>query len=247
MSQRTAVVTGGIGGIGTAICRALAAQGRRVIAADLGGRDAALAAFREATAGAGEIRVETLDVADFDHCTRRFAEWDAAFGGIDILINAAGITRDQTLRKMSPENWRAVMAVDLDSAFNTCRQVIEGMLGRGFGRIVNISSVNAQTGQFGQTNYAAAKAGLHGFTMALAREGAGRGVTVNSVAPGYIDTDMTRAIRADIREQIVAGIPVGRMGRPEDIARVVAFLCADDADFLTGALIPVNGGQFMSF
>jgi acetoacetyl-CoA reductase len=139
------------------------------------------------------------------------------------------------------------MAVDLDSAFNTCRQVSEGMLARSFGRIVNISSVNAQTGQFGQTNYAAAKAGLHGFTMALAREGAGRGVTVNSVAPGYIDTEMTRAIRADIREQIVAGIPVGRMGRPEDIARVVAFLCADDADFLTGALIPVNGGQFMSF
>lgn len=247
MSQRTAVVTGGTGGIGTAICRALAAQGRRVIAVDLPQSEQRLAAFRAATAEFPDIEVAALDVTDFAQCQQRFAEWEAAFGGIDILVNAAGITRDQTLRRMPLEDWRAVMAVDLDSAFNTCRQVIDGMTARGFGRIVNISSVNGQTGQYGQTNYAAAKAGLHGFTMSLAREGAAAGVTVNSVAPGYIDTEMTRAIRPDIRERIVAGIPVRRMGRPEDIARVVAFLCADDAGFLTGALIPVNGGQYMGF
>jgi acetoacetyl-CoA reductase len=218
-----------------------------VIAADLAPRAATLEAFRAALAGFESVHVATLDVTDFAQCSARFAEWAADCGGVDILVNAAGITRDQTLRKMTPEAWRAVMAVDLDSAFNTCRQVIEGMCARRFGRIVNISSVNGQTGQYGQTNYAAAKAGLHGFSMALAREGAAFGVTVNSVAPGYIDTEMTRAIRADIRERIVASIPVGRMGRPEDIARVVAFLCADDADYLTGALVPVNGGQFMSF
>ncbi len=148
---------------------------------------------------------------------------------------------------MSPEHWQAVLRVNLDGVFNLSRAVLPGMQERRFGRVVNITSVNGQTGQFGQANYAAAKAGVHGFTMAMARETARKGITVNSVAPGYIDTEMTRAIRSDIRERIVADIPVGRMGRPDDVARAVAFLCAEDAGYITGALIPVNGGMFMSF
>ncbi len=246
MSTRIAVVTGGIGGIGTAICRALAASGRTVIAADLAGHDDAEARFHAACDGL-DVHALTADVASFDACGELFAEVEQRFGPLDILVNAAGITRDQTLRKMSREQWDAVLSINLDSVFNTCRQVVDGMVARGFGRIVNISSVNGQTGQFGQTNYSAAKAGMHGFTMALAREVAARGVTVNSVAPGYIDTGMTRAIRDDIRQQIVASIPAGRMGQPDDIARVVEFLCRDDSGYLTGANIPVNGGLFMSF
>ncbi len=245
--SRVAVVTGGIGGLGTAICLALAARGHRVIAADLGGRAEALGRFQRAIEGRGEIGFEPLDVTDFAQCGAQIDDWEQRYGPIDLLVHAAGITRDQTLRKMDPETWRAVLSVDLDSAFNLCRHLLPRMMERGFGRIVNISSVNGQSGQFGQTNYAAAKAGLHGFTMSLAREGARHGITANCIAPGYIDTEMTRAIREDIRAQIVAGIPVGRMGRPEDIARVAAFLCEDQADYITGALIPVNGGQFMSF
>jgi acetoacetyl-CoA reductase len=244
MASRIAVVTGGIGGLGTAICARLASS-CTVVAIDLPGRDQAVERFRTSAGNAAHFY--PADVSSFDDCARVVSAIESALGPIDVLVNAAGITRDASLRKMSREQWDAVLGVDLDSVFNLCRQVVEGMCERGFGRIVNISSVNAQTGQFGQTNYAAAKAGMHGFTMSLAREVARRGVTVNSVAPGYIDTDMTRAIRADIREQIVAGIPVGRMGQPEDIARVVDFLCAEDAGYLTGALIPVNGGQFMSF
>jgi len=246
MSKRVAVVTGGIGGLGTAICNKLADAGRTVIAADLNGRPEVIDRFKTATAGR-DIHFVEADVADFDTCGKVFGEIQQEFGPVEILVNGAGITRDQTLRKMSRDQWEAVLSVDLDSVFNTCRHVIDGMCERGFGRIVNISSVNGQTGQFGQTNYSAAKAGMHGFTMALAREVARRGVTVNSVSPGYIDTDMTRAIREDIRGQIVQTIPVGRMGKPDDIARVVNFLCADDADYMTGANIPVNGGLFISF
>ena len=216
MNKKLAVVTGGIGGLGSAICGALSAQGRRVVAVDLGNRDQALTRFRQESAEL-EIDFQAIDVSSFDDCSRGFSAIQERHGPIDILVNAAGITRDASLRKMRVEDWRAVMAVDLDALFNTSRQVIDSMMERGFGRIVNISSVNGQTGQFGQTNYSAAKAGVHGFTMALAREGARRGVTVNSISPGYIDTDMTRAIRPDIREQIVAGIPVGRMGHPRDI------------------------------
>jgi acetoacetyl-CoA reductase len=246
MKQRIAVVTGGIGGLGTAICATLARAGRTVVATDLPGRGDAETRFHAACDGL-PMHVLSADVTDYEACAQLFGEVEARFGGIDILVNAAGITRDQTLRKMSPAQWQAVLAVNLDSVFNTCRQVVDGMARRGFGRIVNISSVNGQTGQFGQTNYSAAKAGMHGFTMALAREVAARGVTVNSVSPGYIDTDMTRAIREDIRDQIVAGIPVGRMGEPNDIARVVDFLTRDDAGYITGANLPVNGGMFMSF
>ena len=245
--QRLAVVTGGIGGLGTAICIELARLGHRVIAADLGQRSAAVERFLAATRERGEIQFEALDVTDYERCVRSIDLWEAQHGAIDILVHAAGITRDQSLRKMSHEAWRSVLAVDLDSAFNLCQPLAPRMMQRGFGRIICISSVNGQTGQFGQTNYAAAKAGLHGFTMSLAREGARHGLTANCIAPGYIDTEMTRAIREDVREQIVGAIPVGRMGRPEDIARVVGFLSADEADYITGALIPVNGGQFMSF
>ena len=168
-------------------------------------------------------------------------------GEIEILVNAAGITRDVSLRKMEENQWHELMHVNLDGVFNMCRQVIDGMSARGFGRIVNISSVNGQTGQFGQTNYSAAKAGMHGFTMALAREVAKKGVTVNSVSPGYCKTEMVMKVPEDIRNQIVAQIPVGRLGEPSDIARTVAFLTADDAGFITGANVPVNGGYFMSF
>lgn len=246
MSSRIAIVTGGIGGLGTAICKRLAEAGNAVVAVDLPGRELAVERFHAAL-GDSEAHFRPADVADFADCERLISSVEAQLGPVSILVNAAGITRDATLRKMSREQWDSVLGVDLNSVFNLCRPVVEGMCERGFGRIVNISSVNAQTGQFGQTNYAAAKAGMHGFTMSLAREVAKRGVTVNSVAPGYIDTDMTRAIRADIREKIVAEIPVGRMGHPDDIARVVAFLCEEHSGYLTGALIPVNGGQFMSF
>lgn len=246
MQRRTAVVTGGIGGLGAAICRALAEAGRTVVATDLAHRGDAIEAFLDTRDGR-DMHFEPMDVSNLDDCADAMTRIAETRGPVDILVNAAGITRDASLRKMTLDQWRAVLSVDLESVFNTCRQVIEPMMERGFGRIVNISSVNAQTGQFGQTNYAAAKAGMHGFTMSLAREAARRGVTVNSVSPGYVDTEMTRAIRPDIRTQIIHGIPVGRIGQPEDIARVVRFLSEDDAGYITGANIPVNGGMFMSF
>ncbi|MGQ0798505.1 MAG: acetoacetyl-CoA reductase [Pseudomarimonas sp.] len=246
MNSRIAVVTGGIGGLGSAICARLLASSHTVVAVDLPNRDDAVATFHTQL-GDRPAHFMAADVADFDDCARLVARVEAGLGPIDVLVNAAGITRDASLRKMTREQWDSVLGVDLNSVFNLCRHVVEGMCERGFGRIVNISSVNAQTGQFGQTNYAAAKAGMHGFSMSLAREVARRGVTVNSVAPGYIDTSMTRAMRADVRDQIVSTIPVGRMGQPDDIARVVDFLCAAESGYLTGTLIPVNGGQFMSF
>jgi acetoacetyl-CoA reductase len=246
MTSRVALVTGGIGGLGSAICLRLARAGRRVIAADLAARSERIEAFRRETEGL-DIRFVPVDVGSRESCAEVVRSVEADHGPIDILVNAAGITRDATLRKMEPAQWSDVLRINLDAAYNLCSQVVEGMSSRGFGRIVNISSVNGQTGQFGQTNYAAAKAGLHGFTMSLAREVARKGVTVNSVSPGYIDTPMTRAIREDIREGIVASIPVGRMGQPDDIARTVEFLTADAAGYITGANIPVNGGLFISF
>ncbi|ANB17219.1 acetoacetyl-CoA reductase [Dokdonella koreensis] len=248
MSKRVAVVTGGIGGLGTEICKYLARSGRQVIAADLGTRTERVAAFTEETANFdGRIGFAALDVADHAACRDLVRQVEDAHGAIDILVNAAGITRDTTLRKMEPAQWADVLRINLDGVFNMCRQVIEGMARRGFGRIVNISSVNGQTGQFGQTNYSAAKAGMHGFTMALAREVAGKGVTVNSVSPGYCATALVMAIATDIRERIVADIPVGRLGEPWEIARVVDFLAADESGFITGANVPVNGGYFMGF
>ena len=245
---RLAVVTGGLGGLGTEICRQLARAGRRVVALDLAARTERLDAFRHELADLGDtVGFEPADVADFEASRSVIERIEAAHGGIDILVNAAGITRDASLRKMTPQQWHELLRVNLDGVFNMCRHVVEGMAARGFGRIVNISSVNGQTGQFGQTNYSAAKAGVHGFGMALARETARKGVTVNTVSPGYCDTPMVAAVPDEIRAQIIAGIPVGRLGSPADIARAVVFLAADDAGYITGANLPVNGGYFMSF
>jgi len=244
--KRVAVVTGGIGGLGTEICRQLARAGRQVVAVDLAARQERVAAFERETADLA-VGFEPLDVSDFDRCGEALSRIAQRHGEVDILVNAAGITRDVSLRKMTPAQWHELMHVNLDGVFNMCRHVIDGMSTRGFGRIVNISSVNGQTGQFGQTNYSAAKAGVHGFTMALARESARKGVTVNTVSPGYCDTPMVAAVAEDVRAQIIAGIPVGRLGAPADIARAVCFLAADDAGYITGANLPVNGGYFMSF
>ena len=246
MSKRIALVTGGIGGLGTEICKHLAQSGRTVVAADLASRADRVAEFKKEINGyASQIFFEPINVGDFAACAEAVKAVEAKYGAIDILVNAAGITRDTTLRKMSPEQWVDVLRINLDGVFNMCRHVVEGMSERGFGRIVNISSVNGQTGQFGQTNYSAAKAGMHGFTMALAREVARKGVTVNSVSPGYCRTAMVAAIAEPVRNQIIAGIPVGRLGEPSEIARVVNFLADDDSGFITGANIPVNGGYFM--
>jgi acetoacetyl-CoA reductase len=248
MQQRVAVVTGGIGGLGIEICRQLARAGRRVVAADLAARTERIAQFESEVADlGGAVTFEPVDVADFGSCAALVQRVSATLGPIDVLVNAAGITRDGTLRKMTPEQWSAVLRVNLDGVFNLCRQVVEPMCERGFGRIVNIASVNGQTGQFGQANYSASKAGIHGFTMAMAREVARKGVTVNSVSPGYCRTALVEAIPQAVRDQIIARIPVGRLGEPSEIARTVVFLTADDAGFITGANIPVNGGYFMDF
>lgn len=246
MNKRVAVVSGGIGGLGTEICKSLARAGRRVIAADLGSRAERIAQFESDIQGL-DIGFEPLDVTDFEACGALVRNLQAAHGSLDILVNAAGITRDGTLRKMDKLQWDAVLNINLDGVFNLTRHAVEGMVERGFGRIVNLSSVNGQTGQFGQTNYCAAKAGMHGFTMALAREVARKGVTVNSVSPGYCDTALVMAMPEEIRAKILDSVPVGRLGRPEEIARTVEFLAADDAGFITGANVPVNGGLFMSF
>jgi acetoacetyl-CoA reductase len=244
LTDRVAVVTGGTGAIGTAICRALAAQGCRVAAIGHPSEAERIADWR---AGLGfDVSVTLADLADYDAAADALQRVADALGPVDVLVNAAGITRDARLAKMTPQAWRQVLAVNLDSVFNASRAVFEGMCQRGFGRIVNIASVNGQRGQFGQANYAASKAGMHGFTMSTAQEGARFGVTVNTVSPGYIETPMTAAIRPEVLEGIVAQIPARRMGTPADIARVVAFLCADEAGYITGANIPVNGGLYMS-
>jgi len=246
MSKRVAVVSGGIGGLGTQICIHLARSGHTVVAVDLDGNPARNAAF--ASRGNGhDIHFEPCDVTDFAACATMVARVRERFGSVDVLVNAAGITRDVTLRKMQPQQWADVLRVNLDGVFNLTRQVVEGMAERGYGRIVNISSINGQTGQFGQTNYSAAKAGMHGFTMALAREVARKGVTVNSVSPGYCETEMVKTIPAPLRAQIIDSIPVGRIGQPEDIARAVDFLCAESSSFITGINLPVNGGLYIGF
>ena len=244
--QRVALVTGGTGGIGTAICKGLADAGCRVAAGYFPGTDDAAREWQAQRKAEGyDFAVVPGDVADFDSSKAMVAAVEAQLGPVDILVNNAGITRDGTFRKMSAENWRAVLSTNLDSVFNVTRPVVEGMLERKFGRIVNISSVNGQKGQFGQCNYSAAKAGMHGFTKALAQEVASKGITVNTISPGYIGTEMVMAIPENVREQIVAQIPVGRLGKPEEIARTVAFLAAEDAGFITGANLSVNGGQHM--
>ncbi|MCX7032897.1 MAG: acetoacetyl-CoA reductase [Arenimonas sp.] len=245
-TRRVALVTGGTGGIGRETCRQLAIAGLRVIAADLPGDDARQQDFARAMQG-HDVTFVAMDVTDPAGCERAIAQVTASHGPVDVLVNGAGITRDAVLRKMTREQWDQVLSVNLDSVFNLCKLLAEGMCERGYGRIVNISSVNGQTGQFGQTNYAAAKAGMHGFTMALAREVARKGVTVNSVSPGYIRTAMTAAIPEDVKQQVLAMVPTGRIGEAADVARAVVFLCAEDAGYLTGVNLPVNGGLFISF
>jgi acetoacetyl-CoA reductase len=238
--SRVAVVTGGTRGIGRAISIALKDKGHRVAANY--GRDDATARQFEAETG---IQTFKFDVGDFAACAEGVKAIEAQLGPVEILVNNAGITRDATMHRMSFEQWDAVIQTNLTSCFNMSRAVIEGMRMRGFGRIVNIGSINGQAGQYGQVNYAAAKSGIHGFTKALAQEGASRGITVNAVAPGYVDTEMVRAVPKDVLEKIVARIPVGRLGKAEDISRTVLFLVADDADFITGSTLSVNGGQHM--
>ncbi|MGR9106677.1 MAG: acetoacetyl-CoA reductase [Gammaproteobacteria bacterium] len=248
LNQKVALVTGGIGGIGSEICRALIEQGRKVYAAHLLSESEKAAEWKKEMAVSGyEVNILPVDVSSFDSCAEMVKKIEAEAGPVAILVNCAGITRDTTLRKMDPDFWRSVIDVNLNSVYNVTRQVINGMLEAGFGRIVNISSVNGQKGQFGQTNYSASKAGIHGFTMALAQETAKKGITVNSVSPGYIETSMTAAVPEDVRNAIVATIPAGRMGRPREIAHTVAFLAADDTTYITGANIPVNGGLYMSY
>ncbi len=242
---RTVFVSGGMGGIGSAICRRLARSGHTVIAGCLPGyekKEEWLAAMR----GEGyRVHAGEGDVADFDSCAEMFYKLASIVGPVEILVNNAGITRDAVFKRMTEKDWLEVINTNLNSVFNVTRQVIDGMVERGWGRIVNISSVNAIKGQFGQTNYSAAKAGMAGFSKALAQEVVRKGVTVNTISPGYVETDMVRAIRPEIRSQIIATIPMGRLARPEEIAAVVAFLASEEAGYITGANISVNGGMHM--
>jgi acetoacetyl-CoA reductase len=237
---RVAVVTGGTRGIGRSISEALHKAGYKV-AANYAGNDEAAKKCSEETG----IRCFRFDVSNYDSCAAGVKAIERDLGSVDILVNNAGITRDAVLHRMTPQQWGEVIATNLTSCFNMCRLVIEGMRERGFGRIVNIGSINGQAGQYGQVNYAAAKSGIHGFTKALAQEGAGKGVTVNAIAPGYIDTDMVRAVPPNVLEKIVARIPVGRLGQAEEIARGVLFLVSDEGGFITGSTLSINGGQHM--
>jgi acetoacetyl-CoA reductase len=247
MTKRVAFVTGGNGGIGSAICRELANRGNQVVAGYFPPEKEAAEAWQKEMHDQGySIALAAVDVSDFEDCERAANEITEEFGAIDILVNCAGITRDGTLKKMPEANWTAVISTNLDSAFNVTRHVINGMLDRGWGRIINVASVNGQRGQFGQANYSAAKAGMHGFTMAVALETAAKGITVNTVSPGYIATAMTEAMPENVLESIVNSVPMRRMGKPEEIADAVAWLASEANAYTTGANIPVNGGLFTS-
>ncbi len=237
---RVAVVTGGTRGIGEAISVALK-DGGYIVAANYAGNEERARAFSERTG----IRSYKWDVADLDACVAGVAKVEAELGAVDVIVNNAGITRDGTMRKMTRTAWDEVMDTNLGGCFNMCKAAWDGMTARKFGRIVNIGSINGQAGQYGQVNYAAAKSGIHGFTKALAQEGARSGITVNAIAPGYIDTDMVAAVPPDVLAKIVARIPVGRLGHADEIARGVLFLVADEAGFITGSTMSINGGQHM--
>jgi acetoacetyl-CoA reductase len=239
--SRVALVTGGTRGIGASICKELKAAGYRV-AANYGGNDEAAQKFRAET----QIPIFKWDVSSFEACGEGLRKVEAEIGPIEVLINNAGITRDAMLHRMKPEQWSAVVNTNLGSLFNMCRHVIEGMRERKFGRIINISSINGQKGQMGQSNYSAAKAGELGFTKALAQESARVGITVNAICPGYINTEMVQAVPKDVLEKnIIPKIPVGRLGEPQEIARCVAFLASDEASFITGSTLTANGGQYL--
>ena len=240
MAGRVALVTGGTRGIGAAISRMLKLRGYNV-AANYAGNDVAAKAFKEDTG----IAVYKFDVSDFDAVKVAVSQIEKDLGSIEIVVNNAGITRDSTMRRLDRTMWQAVIDTNLGSCFNMSKAVWEVMNTRGFGRIVNIGSINGQGGQYGQVNYAAAKSGIHGFTKALAQEGASKNITVNAIAPGYTDTDMVSAVPANVLEKIVAKIPVGRLGKADEIARGVLFLIADDAGFITGSTLSINGGQHM--
>ncbi|MFP5329759.1 MAG: acetoacetyl-CoA reductase [Alphaproteobacteria bacterium] len=237
---RVAIVTGGTRGIGEAISIALKDMGMTV-AANYAGNDERAKAFTERTG----IKAYKWDVSDFEACQEGVRQVEQELGPVDVLVNNAGITRDATMRKMDHAKWQEVIDTNLGGCFNMAKAVFEGMTSRGYGRIVNIGSINGQAGQYGQVNYAAAKSGIHGFTKALAQEGARFGVTVNAVAPGYIDTDMVAAVPEDVLQKIVARIPVGRLGRADEIARGVAFLVDENGGFITGSTLSINGGQHM--
>lgn len=238
--RRVAIVTGGTRGIGEAISVALKEEGY-LVAANYGGNHDRAREFSDRTG----ITAYHFDVSDFDSCQAGVERITNDLGPIEVLVNNAGITRDKTLHSMTFEQWNQVLQTNLSSCFNMCRCVIESMRERGFGRIVNIGSINGQAGQYGQVNYSASKSGIHGFTKALAKEGASRGITANAIAPGYVDTDMVRAVPERVLEKIISTIPVGRLGHAEDIARGVLFLVSDNASFITGSTIDINGGQHM--
>ncbi len=244
LTGKVALVTGGTGGIGSAICEVLAEEGCKVATNYRSEEKLASLTDRMKDKGFG-IAGFRCDITNDGECETLAQQVEEALGAVDILVNNAGITRDTTFRKMTGDRWRAVIDTNLNSAYNVTRPLIEGMMARGYGRIVNISSINGQKGQIGQTNYSAAKAGLHGFTMALAQEVARKGVTVNTVSPGYVATDMVMAVPENIRNAIIAQIPVGRLGEPAEIARLIAYLASDSAAFVTGADISINGGQHM--
>ncbi len=238
--SRVALVTGGTRGIGEAICLALQDAGFNVVATYAGNEEAAQKFIDETG-----IQAYRFDVGNYDDCQEAVQKIENEVGPVEVLINNAGITRDGTMHKMTFEQWNQVIQTNLTSCFNMCHAVLDGMRDRGYGRIVNIGSINGQAGQYGQVNYAAAKSGIHGFTKALAQEGAAKGITVNAIAPGYIATEMVRAVPENVLEKIVARIPIGRLGEASEIARGVVFLTADDAGFITGSTLSINGGQHM--
>jgi len=246
MSKGIALVTGGTGGLGSSICRQLSADGFTVVANYIKPEEEKAKAWLAAERSAGnDVHIAEADVSNYESCVSMIEKIKKEVGAVSVLVNNAGITKDGVFKKMPLENWTAVLNVNLNSVFNVTRPVVDDMLATGWGRVINISSVNGQKGQFGQTNYSAAKAGMHGFTKALAQETAAKGITVNTISPGYIGTEMVMAIKQEVRDQIVSTIPVGRLGKPEEIAKLVSYLASDDAAFITGSNIAINGGLHM--
>lgn len=245
MAQRVAFVTGGMGGIGTAICKRLARDGHKVVANCLPGYEKKDEWLQTMRSEAYDVYAAEGNVEEYESCAEMFYNLRSVVGPVDVLVNNAGITRDGIFRRMTPGDWYAVINTNLNSVFNVTRQVIDGMMERGWGRVVNMSSVNALKGQFGQTNYSAAKAGMHGFSKALAQEVVKKGVTVNTLSPGYVNTEMVRAIKPEILQNIIASIPMGRLAEPEEIAGLISYLCSEEAGYITGANISINGGLHM--